>query len=174
MYINTYFGKHVESLRLALGLTPGQLATTAGITNTSTGGDRIRQFELRGVVTDWLLEKLTRALNIDTDTITKLHEANERAVKQAWLEWVEQPIKPYATVRYMCSVGGLLFIPEECTTRDEAMNWLRNHKFKQLQRCLVWSRRESIIFEPDGREIVIHASVNEIPNPLKAGIYFQM
>jgi hypothetical protein len=67
-------------------------------------GNRIRQFELKGIISPELFDKLLTALEIDAATVEKLVEEDRREFFKKWLEWVNEPIQPYLVERLIAAV----------------------------------------------------------------------
>jgi hypothetical protein len=113
-----------EQARLSTNLKPSELARLAGCENVLKNGNRIRQFELTGDITQELLEMLAAVLEIDAATIEKLVEQDRREFFEKWLACISEPITPYLVIRLMCAVYSKRIVPVEITTMDDAERWV--------------------------------------------------
>lgn len=150
--MSTHLSRHFQQKRLDRGLKPGQLARLAGCMNVQKNGGRIRSFELSGDIGQELFEKIAAVLEIDAVAVERLVEQDRREFYQAWLEWVNEPIKPYLVIRLMAAIYSSRAVPPEIATREEAEKWAGAVAGEIKKRCcLVWSRRISCWFGEDGR-----------------------
>ncbi len=121
--MSTHLSRYFQQQRLDRGLKPGQLARLAGCLNVPKNGSRIRTFELSGHITHELFEKIATVLEIDAATIQRLVEQDRREFFQAWLQWVNEPIKPYLVIRLMAAIYSSRALPAEISTQEEAEKW---------------------------------------------------
>src|SRR5687767_12756698 len=105
----SHLSRFFHSVRLAKGLSLGQLARLIGYRNISKGANRIRAFENSGAVHPDLFGKLASALEIDQTTIERL--ANED--RRDWNEWANEPIKSYLVIRLMAAIYVTRNVPAE-------------------------------------------------------------
>jgi hypothetical protein len=149
--MSTRLSRYFEQKRLEKGLKPGQLARLAACANVQKNGSRIRTFELSGSIGQELFEKITAALEIDAGTIEQLVEQDRKGFFEAWLAWVNEPIKPYLVIRLIAAIYSSRPVPREITTIEEAERWASAVAGEiKKQCCLVWSRRISCWFSEDG------------------------
>jgi hypothetical protein len=149
--MSTRLSRYFEQKRLDRGLKPGQLARLAGCANVPKNGSRIRSFELSGNIGQELFEKITAALEIDAGTIEQLVEQDRKEFFEAWLAWVNEPIKPYLVIRLIAAIYSSRPVPREITTMEEAERWASTVAGEIKKRCcLVWSRKISCWFREDG------------------------
>jgi hypothetical protein len=149
--MSTHLSRHFEQARLSRNLKPSELARLAGCVNILKNGNRIRQFELTGIISPELFDKLATALEIDAATVEKLVEEDRRESFDRWLEWVNKPIQPYLVERLIAAVYRKVPVPSEITTMDEAEAWAAAVALERRRKCcLVWSRRISVWFAEDG------------------------
>jgi hypothetical protein len=149
--VSTNLSRYFQQQRLARRLKPGQVARLAGCLNVQKNGSRIRTFELSGNIAQELFEKIAAVLEIDPATIERLVEQDRREFFLAWLEWVNEPIKPYLVIRLMAAIYSNRAVPPEITTMEEAEKWASEVAREIKKRCcLVWSRRISCWFSEDG------------------------
>jgi len=120
--------------------------------NVQKNGSRIRSFELSGNIGQQLFEKIATVLEIDAAAIEQLVEQDRREFFQAWLAWVNEPIKPYLVIRLMAAIYSSRAVPSRIATMEEAEKWAGAVAGEIKKRCcLVWSRRISCRFSEDGR-----------------------
>ncbi len=150
--MSTHLSRHFEAQRLAKGLKPSQLARLAGCSNILKNGNRIRQFELTGQISQELFARIASALAVDPTTVERLVEQDRREFFDAWLKWVNEPITPYLVIRLIPAVYFRRAVPPSMTTMAEAEAWASMVAREERKRCcLVWSRRVSCWFsEKDG------------------------
>jgi hypothetical protein len=149
--MSTHMSRHFEQARLARSLKPSELARLAGCPNVLKNGNRIRQFELTGDISQQLFDKLTAVLEIDAATIEKLVEQDRREFFDNWLAWVNEPITPYLVERLIAAVYRRVPVPSEITTMVEAESWAAAVALERSRKCcLVWSRRISVWISEDG------------------------
>jgi hypothetical protein len=128
------------------------LARLAGCANVQKNGSRIRTFELSGNIGQELFEKIAAILEIDAATIERLVEQDRREFYQEWLQWVNEPIKPYLVIRLMAAIYSSRAVPPEITTLEEAEKWASAIAGEiKKQCCLVWSRRISCWLNEEGK-----------------------
>ncbi len=148
---STNLSRHFEQARLSRNLKPSELAHLAGCKNVLKNGNRIRQFEMTGDISQELFDKLAAVLEIDAATIEQLVEQDRREFFENWLAWVQEPIQPYLVVRLMAAIYSRLAVPCEITTMTEAEAWASAVAAeRKMKACLVWSRRISVWFAEDG------------------------
>jgi len=163
--VSTNLSRYFQQKRLDRGLKPGQLACLAGCVNVQKNGSRIRTFELSGNIAQKLFEKIAAVLEIDPATIERFVEQDRREFFQAWLEWVNEPIKPYIVIRLMAAIYSSRAVPPEITTMEEAEKWASTVAREIKKRCcLVWSRRISCWFNEDGTLTMKTEAVPGEPN----------
>lgn len=163
--MSTHLSRHFEQKRLARGLRPGQLASLMGCKNPGKIGNRIRQFELSGTISQELFEKLADALEIDAGTIERLVEQDRREYFEKWLKWVNEPITPYLVERLIPAIYRRIPLPPEVTTQEEAEAWAAGVARESKRKCcLVWSRRISIWFDEAGQLVGRTEAVPGQPN----------
>ncbi len=149
--MSTHLSRHFEEKRLARGLKPGHLAHLAGCTNIPKTGNRIRTFELSGHISQELFTKLATALEVDQATIERLVEQDRREFFEEWLQWVNEPVKPYLVIRLMAAVYSQRAMPPDITTIEQAETWAGSVAREIKKRCcLVWNRRISSWFNEEG------------------------
>lgn len=149
--MSTNLSRYFQQKRLDAGLKPGQLARLAGCVNVQKNGGRIRCFELSGNIGQQLFEKVAAALQIDTAVVEQLVEQDRREFFEAWLQWVNEPIKPYLVIRLIAAIYSSRAVPPEITTMVAAEKWASTVAGEIKKRCcLVWSRRISCWFSEDG------------------------
>jgi hypothetical protein len=149
--MSTHLSRHFEARRLASGLEPGQLARLAGCTNVVKNGNRVRQFERTGAISAELLHRLAAALEVDPATVERLAEQDRREFLERWLQWVNEPTRPYLVVRLMAAIYSERPVPAEIITLAEAEAWASAVARREHKRCcLVWCRRLSCWFDHDG------------------------
>lgn len=166
---STYLSRHLQLLREQRGLRPGQLAIELGARNPSKVGSLIRSFELGEPLSDHWLQALIAVLQPDPDDLRRcllLDQADAQRQLEldrlAWETWADEPIEPYLSIRYSPGAGLVRKVPKAfCTPREteEEKAWARQRAedwaADELRRCphkgiLIWSRRESTVFEVHG------------------------
>jgi hypothetical protein len=146
--MSTHLSRCFEEKRLALGLKPGQLARLAGCSNVNKNGNRIRQFEITGNISQELFTKIAAVLEVDQATVARLVEQDRREFFDEWLTWVKEPIQPYLVVRLMCAIYSRRALPPGINTMEQAEQWAASIARQEKRRCcLVWSRRISCWFD---------------------------
>lgn len=149
--MSTRLSRHFQEARLARGLKPSELARLASCENILKNGNRIRQFEMTGDISQELFDKLAAVLEIDAATVEKLVEEDRREFLKKWLEWVNQPVTPYLVERLIAAVYRKMPVPSEITMMDDAERWAAAVAAEKKRKCcLVWSRRISVWFAEDG------------------------
>jgi len=162
--MSTHLSRHFEAQRLAKGLKPSQLARLAGCTNILKNGNRIRQFEMTGQISQELFTRIASALAVDPTTVERLVEQDRREFFDAWLKWVNEPITPYLVIRLIPAVYCKRAVPPSMTTMAEAEAWASLVAREERKRCcLVWSRRISCWFDQDGS---LYARTEAVPGEL--------
>lgn len=124
-----------ESLRLARGLKPEELAARIGASNVSSAGNLIRNFEHSGRIDDeWFVmlrdelrpnhEVLRRCIELDeADALAEL-ERDQEEERTTWEAWSKEPMEPTLIVRYIPGVCGQRPVPPECCgSREQAEAW---------------------------------------------------
>ena len=150
--MSTHLSRYFQTKRLALGLKPGQLAQRAGCSNVSKNGNRIRQFEIGGDISQEIFTRIAAVLEVEQATVERLVEQDRREFFAKWLAWVNEPIRPHLVVRLMAAVYCRRWLPGEITTMDEAEGWASAiAKQQKMKCCLVWSRRISCWFDEGGK-----------------------
>ena len=166
---STHLSRHLQLLREQRGLRPGQLAVQLGARNPSKVGSLIRSFELGEPLSDHWLQALIAALQPDPNDLRRCLELDQADAKRqleldrlAWVAWADEPIDPFLTIRYSLGAGLVRKVPKAfCTPREteEEKAWARQRAedwaADELRRCphkgiLIWSRRESTVFEVQG------------------------
>jgi len=135
-------GFHFQSIRIAAGLKPGELAALIGRCNVSVAGNHIRQFEKTGNAPDRLINSIATALGIDQATVTSLESDARKSARAAWDRWHDEPSEIVMQVRMMPTVWVQVAPPSNLLTEEEILAWAREHSsFKTRIRCISWSRR---------------------------------
>ena len=163
--MSTHLSRYFHEKRLALGLKPGQLAQRAGCSNVSKNGNRIRQFELTGDISQEIFTRIAVVLEVDQATVERLVEQDRREFFKKWLTWVNEPIQPHLVVRLMAAVYSRRWLPVEITTMDEVEVWASAvAKQQKMKCCLVWSRRISCWFDESGTLYARTEATPGVPN----------
>jgi transcriptional regulator with XRE-family HTH domain len=155
---------HLSSLfsrrRAEQGLTTVELARMLGYRNVTKGCNRIRRFEEGGKVAPHLLAGLSDILEISPDEIRQsLDEDNE-----AWLAWANEPVRPYAVLRYLACVYQRVELPDDALVPKAAKVFASDlARERKLMVCLVMSRRLSIGFDSTGKEYRRLEATPEMP-----------
>ncbi len=166
---STHLSRHLQLLRQQRGLRPGQLAVALGASNPSKVGSLIRSFELGEPLSDHWLQALIRELQPDPAELRRCLERDQAEAhkqleldRQSWEAWADEPIDPYLTIRSSPGAGMVRKVPRAFSTpreTEEDQDWARQRAevwvADELKRCphrgvLIWSRRESTVFEPHG------------------------
>ena len=165
----SHLSRHLQFLRLHLGLKPGQMAARLGASYVSKVGSLIRAFELGESLSDHWLQRLVAVLQPNPDDLRRCLEWDQiEAAEQlerdrmAWEDWADEPIEPFLTIRYMPAVYGVREVPRAfCTPREKAEDnaWARTRAEEwataELKRFrakgfLSWTRRELTWFDNRG------------------------
>jgi len=142
---------HFKSERLAKNLSLGDLARLVGYKNVAKGANRIIRFEREGVITDELLIKLAKALDIDWATVEALAQQDRKEHVEAWTEWADEPVPMKLVLRLIAAVYSTCQLPEEITTPEKAERYACDvARMRRMQVCLVLNRRKSVWIDADG------------------------
>lgn len=143
----TQLGRFFRSRRLERGLSLGALARAVGYRNVPRGCNRIQKFEGGGRVASDLLGKLCEALEISPEEVRQKAAEHYRD----WEAWADQPIQPYAVVRWIPCIYQHVELPDDALT-VEAAEAFASGLASQHQKfvTLVISRRRSRRFYPTG------------------------
>lgn len=164
--MSTHLSRYFESVRKWRGLRPGQLASLAGFADPSTGGNRVRTFELSGVCSELMLAQVARALRVEQEVIAELLARDEVHHQAAWEAWVTEPVPPAVFVRLMPAIWIALAIPSEVSDQPIAVQWIRTHPtWHRHLRCVAWSRKEATYLREDGTAYVATATRTGDPRP---------
>jgi hypothetical protein len=145
--VNKHLRNYVRRQRDLKGIRLGPLAEAIGLKNRNKGSRLILQFEREGIVSDDLLAKLIRTLELNEDEIARAMEKDQ----EEWEAWVFEPVPMRMIVRLVAAVYCLRPIPDEITTPEEAVAYARNFaKNKHFRVCLALNRRESVWIGEDG------------------------
>ena len=166
---SSHLSRHLQLLRQQRGLRPGQLADALGASNPAKVGSLIRGFELGEPLSDHWLQALIATLQPDPAELRRCLERAQAEAKpqleqdrQAWEAWADEPIDPFPTNRSSPGAGMVRMVPRAFSTpreTEEDQAWARQRAeawtVDELRRCphrgvLIWSRRESTVFEPHG------------------------
>jgi transcriptional regulator with XRE-family HTH domain len=146
--------------RVERGLTTAQLARLLGYRNISRGCNRIRKFEAGGKASPDLLAGLASTLEVTPEEIRRSLSEDYRE----WMTWANQPIRPYAVLRYMACVYQRVELPDDALEPEAAglfaSDLAREREFKV---CLVMSRRLSLWYDATGREYARTEATPEMP-----------
>ena len=82
----TILSRYFKTRRLDLGLRPGAVARQMGYRSIVGAANKICQFEQTGNIHAELFAKLAEVLDIDTPTIERLVESDQRATFKSWSE----------------------------------------------------------------------------------------
>lgn len=109
------------------------------------------RFERDGIITDELLIKIARALEIDWATVEELAEQDRQEHVDAWNKWADEPVSMRLVIKWIPAVYSERLLPEEITTPEEAEAFACGQA-RQLKKqvCLVLSRRKSVWIGDEG------------------------
>ena len=118
----SHLGKYFKSERKIRGLTRGQLAKKAGLSNISKWARRIYEMEQEGKVNRLLLERIVNFLTIDPRIMNELAKKDHQESLAAFEKWVNEPVPMELIVRVIPGVYGDVPIPDHMTP-EEAESW---------------------------------------------------
>ena len=157
--MRTPLGDHLESERLAAGLTPGQLALRAGWADASRGGARIRELELGGPATPETLRRVAMALGVPQAVLAQLQRLTEERQRQAWERWAEQPVELRVSVRLLPGFMAGVALPQGVQAPDAVLAWVTAEARRTgCLHCIQWSRRRCTYVRGDGSAYQVEAS----------------
>lgn len=141
---------HIETVRLSLGLKPGQVAARAGA-DPSIGGCRVKEFERDGIASDGDIARWTAALGISPETVSALEGVERKRARAQWEAWAAVPIEPILSIKPIPAIWIRRPIPTEFTTREQIDAWVRNHsEYGWMLRSVQWSRTCATFYRPNG------------------------
>ena len=151
----THVSRYLANLLIDRELKPGQLASIMQAKNISKIGSLIRQFELTGEISPYWFKKLINELNPQKDALQKCITQDIEEQKKKWNQWVNTPIDPYLTIRYIPAMYVTKSIPKSFTSlREDAEMWCSNElKNYGAKGFLNWTRREQTFFEKGGSNL---------------------
>jgi hypothetical protein len=146
----TPLSSHFESVRLSLGLKPGQVAKLAGA-DPSIGGSRLKEFERDGIASDRDITRWAAALGIPAETVSALESDARKRARAEWEAWAAVPIEPILTIKPIPAIWIRRPIPAELTTHEQIDDWVRNRcEYRPVLRCVQWSRTRATFYRPNG------------------------
>ncbi|MFM8732519.1 MAG: hypothetical protein ACKOGJ_08440 [Phycisphaerales bacterium] len=158
----TPLSSHFESVRLGLGLKPGEVAARAGWRDAGIGGSRLKEFERDGIASDATIARWAAALGIPQETIDALEGDERKRARAEWQAWAAEPMEPRLTIRPFSGLWIGRPLPEDLRTREEIEHWVRNVcEYRSLLRCVQWSRIHATFFREDGTSWENDASFGE-------------
>jgi hypothetical protein len=133
--------------------------------NSSKIGNRIRQFEVTGDISNELFEKLVAFFDIYAQIIENLIEIDRRQLFEDWLGWLNVPVQPYLVERLIAAAYRCVPLPPEIATSEQAEEWASTAARESKRKCcLVWNRRISIWFDERGALVSRSEAVPGKPN----------
>lgn len=147
----TTLSLHFESVRLRLGLAPGEVARRAGWQDPAVGGSRLKEFERDGLASDAAIARWAQALDIPVSTIEALEGDERKRARAEWEAWANEPIEPQLSIRPFAGLWLRRPLPAELRARPEIERWVRDEsEYRSLLRCVQWTRRTATYFRADG------------------------
>jgi hypothetical protein len=147
----TPLSSHFESVRLQLGLAPGEVARRAGWHNPGIGGSRLKEFERSGQASDAAIARWAQALGIPESTIRALEGDECGRARAEWHAWANESTEPQLCVRPFAGLWIRRPLPVELRTRPEIERWVREEsEYRSLLQCVQWTRRTATYFQADG------------------------
>jgi len=157
--MRTPLGDHLESARLAAGLTPGQLAVRAGWTDASRGGARVRELELGGPASPETLRRVAAALGVDSAALEALRLQTEDLQREAWERGADQPVETRVSVRWLPGFMTGVAVPPEARQAPALLAWVITQARRTgCLHCIAWSRRRCTYVRGDGSTYEVQAS----------------
>lgn len=142
---------HFRELRLRAGLSCGELATRAGWTDPSRGGEFVARFERSGRASDRALLRLAAALGVSLESVRELEGYERRRARAAWEQEMSAPADVECWAHPMPTQWVRLEIPASYRAPEELLAWLRDHpQWRSVLRCVAWDRRRATHIRPDG------------------------
>ena len=158
-------GELIRISREAHHLTRGQLAAAIGYRNLAKGSRRIHQAEIGEGATQTLVESLIARLDLDLVALGHAYSEDEREYHEGWSRWADTPIRPYLVLRLIPGFYSRTSLPENVISLEEAEAWVSAVvRFRHMRGCLVWTRRLSVWFEPDGSVSSRTKARPDVPN----------
>ena len=147
----TPLSSHFESVRLRLGLKPGEVAARAGWKDPGIGGSRLKEFERDGIASDSTIARWAQALGIPQSDIDALEGDDRKRARAEWQAWAAEPMEPRFTIRPFSGMWVRQPLPPELGSREEIDHWVRNVcEYRSLLRCVQWTRIHATFFREDG------------------------
>jgi hypothetical protein len=156
----SHLGDAFKTRRLDRKLTTGQLARLAGYRNLTRGANRISGFEAGGKIAPDLLGKLAAILDINSEDLRRYAAEDYKE----WLEWANEPVRPYLVVRHMACVYERVELSNDVLVTEAAEAYAsRLAREKRRMVSLVLSRRLSIGFDATGKETDRREAAPDVP-----------
>ena len=147
----TPLSSHFESVRLKIGLKPGEVAARAGWQDPAVGGSRLKQFERDGLASDATIARWAAALGIDREVIDALEGEERKRARAEWQQWAAEPMEPRLTIRPLPGLWLGRPLAAGLRDRQEIEEWVRYAcDYRSLLRCVQWSRTQATFFREDG------------------------
>lgn len=147
----TTLSSHFESVRLRLGLAPGEVARRAGWQDLGVGGCRLKEFERDGLASDAAIARWAQALEIPASAIEALEGEERKRARAEWESWANEPMEPQLSVRPFAGLWIRRPLPAELRARPEVERWVREEsEYRSLLQCVQWTRRTATYFRADG------------------------
>lgn len=165
--MTTHLAVFFRKRRLKLGLKLGDVARRMGYTSIPGAANRLIRFEERGEIDHRVFAKLTLALQIDQETVSRLVEQDRREQLERWLAWANEPVAPRLVVRLIPGIYSSHRVPAGFTSPEEMERYASEFaERKHLRVCLMPSRRLAIWIDEEGkRTLVEEAAPGEVLGP---------
>ena len=139
-----HLGELVRRARKTLGLSPTEIAQSAGYKNIDKGVRRYRQIEDGDDLLPHreVLERFRQALKIDVSDVVMAQALD--------FEELEKPIQPYIVHRIFPGLHSRLDLPVDCTSDLGLLTAKALAEKMKTRMCLVLSKVRCIYCDPDG------------------------
>ena len=139
-----HLGELFRQARIALGLSPTEIAQLAGYKNIDKGTRRYRQIEDGDDLLPHreVLERFRTALRIDVSDVVMAQSLD--------FEELEKPTQLYIVHRIFPGLHSKLELPADCTIDQGLMTAKALAEKLKVRTCLVLSKIRCIYVDPDG------------------------
>jgi len=143
-------GKHIRKLRTERGIRLSELAHLVGYGNINRGVQRLHLFESEGVITQELLDKVVKVLDVPDEDLKWLMERDRQDLRRRFEEWCAKSEPPHLIIKLIPGVYKRKWVPDSVPPDRLEQYATATAAEEGKKTCLVLNRRDSVWFDERG------------------------